>query len=738
MSRTDSLRSSTGPSTPRVATSARIVAVVVMALLAASLAYLRLAGREEAVSVPAGASAGDLILQPCDYPTERGTFRADCGTLVVPENRTNPRSRLIALPVVRIRALSEHPAQPIFYLEGGPGITNMKFPQASRYVEDRDVVLVGYRGVDGSVRLDCPEVDTALKHSTDPLTAESFRAYGDAFRTCADRLTAEGVDLAGYGLPQEVDDVEAARAALGYDRIELLSQSAGTRTAMIYAWRFPQSIHRSVMIGVNPPGNFLWKAQASEEQIGRYAAQCATDSSCRTRTRDLAATIQRTTADMPDRWGFLPINRSNVLIFTFYGLMETTSHEAPLNAAATVDSWLSAGEGDPSGLWAQSLFGDVFPIPFVWGQYAAAASLDAPAAREYFASGEQQREPIAYAGSAFAWGGGRMTDGWPASPTGEEYRQVRTSDVATLLIGGALDTSTPPQNATRELLPYLPNGHQVVLPGFGHTATFFAEQPESGSRLINTFFASGRVDDSLYRPQKVDFTPASTLTGLAKAIAGVMVGLALLMVLSLLWTARHAHSRGHFGPKASAGLRSLHPIVLGPGGWFLGALVVLTTMPSVPLDDPRLVVLAIGAPVGLGIYWAWVDQDWTTRTKAVGFAAAAGGALVGSWLGFEATEGFLALATATVGAAVGANLMVLVVDIMRERAESSPLAPTETPPAPAHAIDETPLPHPRPSSPGLRPDADEAVQAAAKSSGQLPSEGARAHDRSGRGHSGQA
>ena len=33
-----------------------------------------------------------------------------------------------------------------------------------------------------------------------------------------------------------------------------LSESAGTRTAMIYAWRYPSRVHRSVMIGVNPPG----------------------------------------------------------------------------------------------------------------------------------------------------------------------------------------------------------------------------------------------------------------------------------------------------------------------------------------------------------------------------------------------------------------------------------------------------------------------------------------------------
>jgi hypothetical protein len=80
----------------------------------------------------------------------------------VPENSADPGSRLIALPVTRIRARSDQRAEPIFYLEGGPGITNMDFTQASRYAQDRDVVLVGYRGVDGSVRLDCPEVTSAL------------------------------------------------------------------------------------------------------------------------------------------------------------------------------------------------------------------------------------------------------------------------------------------------------------------------------------------------------------------------------------------------------------------------------------------------------------------------------------------------------------------------------------------------------------------------------------------------
>ena len=84
-------------------------------------------------------------MHPCTYPTKNGSYRADCGTLVVPEDRADPRSRLIALPVTRILARSSHPLAPIFHLNGGPGITNMTFPQANRLAAQHDVVMVGCR-----------------------------------------------------------------------------------------------------------------------------------------------------------------------------------------------------------------------------------------------------------------------------------------------------------------------------------------------------------------------------------------------------------------------------------------------------------------------------------------------------------------------------------------------------------------------------------------------------------------
>lgn len=213
----------------------------------------------------------------------------------------------------------------------------------------------------------------------------------------------------------------------------------------------------------------------------------------------------------------------------------------------------------------------------------------------------------------------------------------------------------------------MPNGREIVLPGFGHSGTFWTEQPDAGTHLITTYLATGEVDDSLYGPQPVDFTPEVTQTALGKGIGGAMIGLALIAVLSLLWMAVRVRRKGRFGGKAGAVLRSVYPLVLGLGGWFAGALIVITTMPGTPLDDELLAGLAIGLPIGLGIYLAWVNRDWSARIKAIGFAAALGGALVGGSLGFNATEGLLALMTTILGATVGANLILLVLGIAWDR-----------------------------------------------------------------------
>ena len=654
----------------------RITGLTLIAVLTLGLGYLHFAGSSTSVSVPAGAHAGQLTLKSCSYTTENGTSAADCGTLVVPENRHDPKSRLIALPVKVIRAHSAHPGAPIFRLQGGPGITNMVFPDASRFTAKHDLVLVGYRGVDGSTRLDCPEVSSAMGHSRDLLSEQSYRADAAAFRSCADRLRRAGVDLAGYSIPETVDDLEAARRALGYHQIDLVSESAGTRTAMIYAWRYPKSIHRSVMIGVNPPGNFIWNPKTTDEQIGRYAALCAQATSCRSRTPDLAASVKSSFAHVPSHWLFLPIKKGDFKAAAFFGLMnETSAGGNSIAAPLTINSLLSADKGDASGAWFLSFMAQLtFPRSFVWGEMAAMGRSDATYAKHFYASGANRGSLISAAGNDLIWAGGRLLDAWPANPDENEYTHVQNSNVPTLLIGGNLDFATPPENATRELLPHLANGRQVVLTNLGHADDFWPYEPAAGTHLMNTYFDTGKVDTSLYTRNKVDLSPSSSQGAYAKDLLGAMMGFGLLVILSLLLMWRRAHKRGGFGRKASAMLRSVYLLVLGLGGWFIGLIIVLVALPTVPFDSELMAVLSIGIPVGLGVFLAWVNRDRPARPTTIGIWVALTGALVGALLGFNATAGLMAVITTIVGAAVGANLGLIALDVARigERPETVP------------------------------------------------------------------
>jgi pimeloyl-ACP methyl ester carboxylesterase len=655
----------------RIYTPSRIVALVVIGAMLFGLTYIRFAPGDAAISVRAGAKAGDLTMHACTYATEQGAMPADCGTLVVPENRASSKSRLIALPVIRILARSSHPLAPIFHLNGGPGITNMTFPQANRLAAQHDVVMVGYRGVDGSSVLNCPEVTAALENYGDYLGKASLTAYSDAFGACAKRLERSGVDLAGYTMEEQAADINAARVALGYKRIDLLSESAGTRLAMIYQWQYPNSVDRSVMIGVNPPGNFLYSGAEIDQGIERYSALCAKQPSCRARTANLAASMKQTSAHMPSSWLSLPIEPGNVRVGTFLGLTYSTAQASELSGPTTLDSWISAAQGDPSGLWFLSVMAHlVLPQAFVWGEFASIGMADAQPVERYYSSGVDRGSIIGNPLAEFIWGAGGLVHAWPANPGENQYTSVQNSNVPTLLVGGTLDFETPAQNATKELLPHLSNGHQVILSGLGHVDDFWYYEPSASTQLLTTFYATGQVDTSRYTPNEVSFTTPQSQTAIAKDLLATIVGFALLAVIWLVVLAIRIRRRGGTGRKTGAWIRSAGPIVFGLGGWFLGALLVLRFWPSRPLDDPLVTVVSVAVAIWLGVYAGWVRTDTPKAMRTKGIGAAGVGAVVGAALGFYATSGLMALITTIIGAAVVSNLSLLVLDIWTERAAS--------------------------------------------------------------------
>lgn len=508
------------------------ITIITLLFTVLSLTLVACGGAEEApTTVPEGAQAGDLVgLDACTYEADDVEYAADCGTLVVPENWNDRNSRLIALPVIRVHALNNTPTEPIFWLAGGPGSSNMGFSHVDGLIDDHDIVLVGYRGVDGSSVLACPEVNDAARGlDNDLLSEQSIANIGDAFTRCFTRLESDGVDLNGYTVPAVVEDMEAAREGLGYERVNLLSGSYGTRVAQIYAWVHPDSIFRSIMISVNPPGHFVWEPDILDAQIAYDAELCAADAYCSARTDDLVETMQNVAHNMPRRWLFLPIDEGKARFMTHFFLW----HRG--NAAAAYDIYLSAERGDPSGLALLTLMYDfMIPSYMTWGDLAIkGVSTDYDPDRDYLIEMNPPESILGAPMSEFIWSGAQAMD-WHATLIPEDLRHVQFSDVETLLVSGNIDATTPAQWATEELLPYLNNGEQVILSEFGHTDDVWGLQPEATMHLLTTFYNTGEVDDSLYVYQPMDFDVGLGFPLMAKLAVAIVV-LVPIGLIALVW-----------------------------------------------------------------------------------------------------------------------------------------------------------------------------------------------------------
>ncbi len=200
---------------------------------------------ETGMVVPEGAKAGDFVgWTPCanhDAP-------ASCGTLIVPERRAANSSRLIALPVVRWRAPHVLHEEPIFWMAGGPEQSNISVLPPDWIRAQHDVVLVGYRGVDGSTQFECPAVRIGmLGIGGDLLSRETRSSIVRASNVCVRRLARDTVDTRDYTVDAVIADLETARVALAYQQISLYVAPTGTRLAVLYAQRHPSRLYRSVM-----------------------------------------------------------------------------------------------------------------------------------------------------------------------------------------------------------------------------------------------------------------------------------------------------------------------------------------------------------------------------------------------------------------------------------------------------------------------------------------------------------
>jgi pimeloyl-ACP methyl ester carboxylesterase len=466
------------------------------------------------------AEPGGVIWKPGSFFDHPAAY----GTLVVPENRQNPDSRLIQLPVIRIHATGEVRAEPLFVLGGGPGAPNCHTPEFLQQsgqqdypfpwlFQHNDLVMVGYRGVDGSVVLSCPDFRRALTDLDRPLSDHALREAAGALATDHRRLIESGVDVDGYSIIEVVDDLETARTSLGFEKINLLSGSYGTLVAYAYCLRHPDAVHRNLMLSADTPGHVVkLTPEIVDAVFRRYAESWRRCPPCVARSPDLLGTIRNVFREMEERGSPDP---DRVRTMAYLMSFDT----AP--AAIVFDAFVTAGTGDLRDLETLEVaFRRGFTGSMVWGDFFS----------KLISSWELQESPDdveamdrsgSVLGSPLAEMvvGIRRHGGWPMKSIPEEFRQPQTTDVDTLVVGGTMDISSPIRNVVDGLLPHLRNGKWVELAEFGHNEVMGQAQQEAYRHLVQSYLLDGIVDDSKYVYRPIDFTTPGPLRDLLRGDA---------------------------------------------------------------------------------------------------------------------------------------------------------------------------------------------------------------------------
>lgn len=197
------------------------------------------------------------------------------GTFRVYENRASQRGRTIDLNIVVLPALGPEPApDPIFMLAGGPGqaATSFAAGSAKSWMRgERDIVLVDQRGTGRSNPLRVPLAgsDDNLQGYLDPIFQEEI------FRAALKDLEKKA-DLTQYTTPVAMDDLNEVRAALGYEKINLMGGSYGSRAALVYLRRHPKTVRCAVLNGIAPISftNPLYHARSAQAGLELIFAEC--------------------------------------------------------------------------------------------------------------------------------------------------------------------------------------------------------------------------------------------------------------------------------------------------------------------------------------------------------------------------------------------------------------------------------------------------------------------------------
>lgn len=242
--------------------------------------------RDVPAARPAPHYAREFAPQPCWFELPEGA-EVTCGYLTVPEDRQRPltpeNSLELALAIFHSQAETPAP-DPIVYQVGGPGghmlriVPDIYKSVIEPFLQSRDLIFFDPRGTGFSQPV---------------LACEKEEVAGE----CVRQFFADGRNLHAYSSVSLAADLQAIRAALGYDQWNLIGQSYGTHVAQVTLREAPEGLRSVIMDSVLPivPPEPPAGRSFFEAALQRLFQRCEADSACNAAYPHLSDALQRAT-----------------------------------------------------------------------------------------------------------------------------------------------------------------------------------------------------------------------------------------------------------------------------------------------------------------------------------------------------------------------------------------------------------------------------------------------------------
>jgi pimeloyl-ACP methyl ester carboxylesterase len=424
-------------------------------------------------------SYGQLSFTPCTLaqPGLAATVGARCAKLAVPEDRARPDGRRIELAIAWVPSLARQAAaDPMVLLAGGPGQAALEaYPAVQgafrEILRQRHVLLIDQRGTGSSHPLDCPQAieryGAAVTDIADPAWAR------DMARDCLAELGDE-VDPRQYTTSTYIADLEDVRARLGVRQFNLFGASYGSRVALEYLRRHPDSVRTVTVDSVVPPTLALGSEHARnlEQALDAQFARCTRDARCSERfgspREHLDALLQRLRAQpvkVAYRDPLTNARREDELNAAQLASVVRLHAYSPELAAMLPMLLAEAAGGRYDTLMAQArmveqLVGEQIALPL---QLSVSCAEDAPWLQE------DERDRGTLLGTAFVTALRAQCEAWPRGTVPADFHAPVTTRRPVLLLSSEFDPVTPPRYA-EQVQRGLPDSRHVSVRGQAHGA----------------------------------------------------------------------------------------------------------------------------------------------------------------------------------------------------------------------------------------------------------------------------